>query len=103
MNKIILLFGVATLFNSCGKDGKDCDCSQQRWERKAIYTVVTPPAQSVFISATEWQTAGNKESINSDDCSQNGTNGNSGNSGSTLSSDGTKFTTTEYEYRITCQ
>lgn len=91
-------------FIMCGSSNdKDCNCSQQRWERKATYTIVTPPAQSTLVSATEWQSVGNKENISSDDCSKNGTTTNSGSSGSTLSSDGTKYTTTEFEYRITCQ
>lgn len=104
MKKIILLFLATGSFIACSSDNdKNCYCEQQRWERKATYTVGSSSTPQTFVSATEWQTAGNKERLNSDDCSQNGTKVNSGNTGSTLSSDGTKYTTTEYEYKISCQ
>lgn len=107
MKRLILLITLAIISVGCNKNDKDCDCSRQRWERKATYTVANgttnPVTPSVFVSATEWQKIGNTESIESDDCNQNGIKINTGNTGSVLSSDGTKYTTTEFEYRITCQ
>ncbi|WP_027378178.1 hypothetical protein [Chryseobacterium daeguense] len=99
MKKIILLLGIF-LLASCGNNDKDCNCTQQRYERKAVYTIAIPPQ---FVSASEWEKKGNAENIDSDDCSKNGSISKKGDADSWVNSGGTTSTVVEYEYRVTCQ
>lgn len=101
MKKIILLLGMF-LLASCGNNDKDCNCSQQRYERKVVRTngtgLETPP-----ISTTEWEVKGNAESAGTDDCSKNGSISKSGVSDSWSNSGTNTYTNLEYQYKVTCQ
>lgn len=102
MKKIIFIAAGLFLIG-CGSDDKDCNCTQQRWERKATYTVINgttnPPTGGNLVSATEWEKAGSSESAG-DDCSKNGSVSKSGSG--YLSSNSSTYTNLEYEYRVTC-
>lgn len=96
----IVIWGLF-LIGCGGNNDKDCNCSQQRWERKVVYTIALPQTE---VSATEWAAVGSSENLDTDDCSKNGTKGNSSGSINAISnSDGTTYTVTQFEYRITCQ
>lgn len=106
MRKIFIIASGMFLIGCGGSSDKDCNCTQQRWERKATYTnadgTTNPPKEPVLISSTEWQKKGDSESAGTDDCSRNGTVKNKGESNLTPNSNNT-YTVTQYEYRVTCQ
>jgi hypothetical protein len=100
MKKILFICSILFLIG-CGSSDKDCNCTQQRWERKAVYTIgsdaSTPP-----ISTTEWKKTGNYESAGND-CNKNGSISKKGDVDSWPDSNGTTYTVLEFEYRVTCQ
>lgn len=101
MRKIIIIASGMFLIGCSGSSDKDCNCTQQRWERKVVYTISTPQTE---VSSTQWASVGSSEKIDTDDCSKNGTKGtNSGSINATPGSDGTTYSVTQFEYRITCQ
>ncbi|PKF76182.1 hypothetical protein [Chryseobacterium sp. PMSZPI] len=104
MKKIIIIVSGIFLI---GCSGKDCECTQQKWERKATYTIVDtsviPPTPPKLISATEWQKTGNEEKFDNDDCGRNGSVGRKGSTGLSTNINAGTYTNLEFEYRITCQ
>ena len=103
MKKILLVSSVLFLIG-CGNNDKDCSCTQQKYQRTAVYT--TPSSSnptSTLVSASEWEKTGNPESANTDDCGQNGSVKSGGNTNVTPIPGTTNYSTTEYEFRITCQ
>lgn len=100
MKKIFILFGGLLLTGCGGNNDKDCNCSQQRYERKVVKKLEVP---QTVVSSTDWEKKGNSEPISTDDCSKNGSISGSGNADSWLNPDNTTYTVVEYENRVSCQ
>lgn len=99
--KKTLLICSSLFFIGCESGEKDCNCTQQRWERKAIYKV-NEDTSAPPISATEWEKKGTVLPADND-CSKDGSIPKSGSIFLSSNSATNTYTNLEYEYRVTCQ
>lgn len=101
MKKILFICSALFLIG-CGSSDKDCNCTQQKYQRLAVYTIPSSSTPSTFVSASEWVKTGNSETAGNN-CDDNGKVKpvNSGND--VYNPTNNTVSRMEYEYRVTCQ